>query len=295
MNRHLLALTLASVLLFPAAASAQVTDYNIFEEDFLTQSGPGTVTSNPNGWTFTANLTTATSNTDDSVSVTAPTGTLYVMDTTSPGSSPATYTYQQGFATQSAMEAVFPIAPGTQQYTFGLFSSSLGQDQGTLSFPPVPTYPSAIPSFTNYAAMQSMNAAQNFTFTFSGFNVVTGLSEQDLFLDIYNAATNAEVFNDDFLSPTTTSVTLTGNTLQAGTQYYAVLDYSNRLDTGDFGFGDLNGDAGAGFPTVFAGLDYNTAAFFTTDSVAVPEPGTIPMFLAGVGLLVLGRRFLRRT
>ena len=141
-----------------------------------------------------------------------------------------------------------------------------------------------------------MNAAQQFAFTFSGFNVVNGLSEQDLFLDIYNASTNTEVFGDDFLSPTTTSVTLPANTLQAGGEYYVTLDYSNRLNTGDAGFGDLNGSAGAGYPTVFAGLDYNTSVYFSTASAtAVPEPATAPMLLAAVGLLVFGRRLLRRA
>jgi hypothetical protein len=296
MNRHLLALTCASALLFPAAASAQVTDYNIFEENFLTQTGPGTATSNANGWTFTANLTTATSLDTDSATVTAPDSTVYVMDTASPGSSPAVYTTQQNFSSQAALETAFPT---NSSYTFWLYSDA-GTDTGAITFPSVGTgagqisYPSATPLISNYAAMQNLNAAQDFTFTFSGFNVVNGLTEQDLFLDVFNADTSAEVFSADFLAPTTTGVTLAANTLQAGTDYYVVLDYSNRLDTGDFGFGDLNGNDGDGFPTPYVGLDLNTIAYFTTDSVAVPEPGTIPMFLAGAGLLVFGRRFLRR-
>jgi hypothetical protein len=195
------------------------------------------------------------------------------------------------------METAFPA---NSNYTFWLYSAN-GTDLGSITFPSEGTgagqisYPSATPLFTNYAAMQNVNTAQSFTFTFSGFNVVTGLTEQDLFLDVYNAETNAEVFSDDFLSPTTTGVTLAANTLQAGTSYYVVLDYSNRLDTGDFGFGDLNGNDGYPSPTPYVGLDLNTTAYFTTESLAVPEPGTVPMFLAGAGLLVLGRRFLRRV
>jgi hypothetical protein len=153
MNIRLLTLTLASALLFPAAASAQVTDYNIFEEDFLTQTGPGTATSDTNGWAFTANLTTPTSVDGDNGTLTAPDNTIYVLDTDSPGSTPTTFSYRQSFNSQSDMETAFPT---NSSYTFWIYSAA-GDDVGSLTFPSQGTgagqlpYPSATPLFNNYA------------------------------------------------------------------------------------------------------------------------------------------------
>jgi hypothetical protein len=276
-----LGLLLGAMLLFTLVphANAQVTDYNLFEEDFLTQTGPSTVTSDT--WAATANLTLANSTDASTVTVTPPNQSLYAL-IASP-TDPASYSYQATFANQASMEALFPRG---STYTYNVSGGNLGSDSGNLSFPASNTfdYPSAIPSFTNYSAFQNLNAEQAFTFTFSGFAALTGGSDQSLvFFNIYDAS-GAEIFSDNFLPASTTGVTVPGGTLTAGTTYTADLDYSNRQTTTDTGFSTSSGGVNP-----FGGLDYNTSAGFTT-AAPTPEPPVTWMLLAGVMILVWGRR-----
>ena len=270
----------ALVLALALPASAQVTGYNLFEEDFLNQTGPSTVTSNT--WAATANLTLSSS-TDASLVTVTPAGQSADALVASPTDA-TSYSYRATFFSQADMEAAFPRG---QVYAYNISGGTQGSDSGNLSFPSSTafTYPSAVPSFTDYSALQNLNVSQAFTFTFSGFTALTGSSDQSLlFLDIYNSS-GADVFSDDFLSASTTSVILPAGTLMAGATYTATLDYSNRQTTTDSGFG-----ASSGGVTPFAGLDYSTSAVFTT---AAPEPSMAGMLLAGILLLVLGRGLRR--
>jgi PEP-CTERM motif len=272
----------ALLLALHSTTEAQVTGYNIFEEDFLTQTGPSTVTSSD--WTFTANLTLANAGDASTVSLTAPSSTVYDL---SPNPTDATaYQYRQNFGAESDMTASFPTGA---TYSFAISGGGLGSDSGSLTFPPEGTdpgdlsYPSSVPIFTNYAAIQNINASQAFTFTFPGFDALTGVAQtSNLFLDIRDAS-GAVVFSDDFLPSTTTSVTVGANTFAPGTLYTASLDYSNRQTTDDDGF-TASGDG----VDPFAGLDYNTGLTFTTDFV--PEPSSAWLILVGVGFLALRRK-----
>jgi hypothetical protein len=274
---------LLTALTLAPRADAQVNGYNLFEEDFLSQTGSSTVTST--SWAATANLILNGSSDATAVDVILPDGTD---DSLLPNATnPTAYAYRQNFASQSDMESVFPP---NSVYSYSISGGAQGNDSGDLTFPQESSaagdisYPSAIPSFSNYSAIQNLNPSQAFTFDFSGFQALTDSSDQSLlFLDIYNAA-GVDVFSDDFLPATTTSVTLPAGTLLAETSYSVALDYSNRETTTDGGFADEIDP--------FVGLDYSTSADFTT---AIPEPAVSYLIVAGLGLLVVGRKFSRRS
>jgi len=287
MNRNLLTLIVAGLLSLPLAASAQVLDYNIFEEDFLDQTGPATASSS--SWVFTANLSTQNSTDLSSVTVTAPNSNVYnLTDTSAPDASPTNFVYQDSAASQSSLQSAYPL---TGTYTFATVGNNLPSDSGSITVPNDLSYPSSLPIFTNYASFQNANAAAALTFTYSGYTPLTGQTQNSYeFVSVIDALTNQTVYSEALLPSSTTSFTVPAGTLSADTSYYAVLDYSNReYLPDDTGF-SLSNDSGV---TPFVGLDYSVTADFTT--AAVPEPTSVLMGLVGLGSLVFARRLLRRA
>jgi hypothetical protein len=263
---------------FLSLAKAQVANFDIFEEDFLNQTGDSTETSS--SWSFSARVFLTNPDDASSASVTAPDSTTYSL--TSNGASQPTYQYQQGFADQTSLQEQFPSGA----YTFGISGGTLGSDSGTVTLPSNGTlpFPSAIPSFTNFTAFQNLNASQAFTFTFAGFtNLTSGETSSNLFFTIFDASGDS-VFSESFLPSTTTSILLPANELASGEDYTAALVYDNRVTEADAGF-----DLSSGGVNGTAGYDYNTSAAFST--APAPEPSIWAMLILG-GLVSMGlRRF----
>jgi hypothetical protein len=129
-----------------------------------------------------------------------------------------------------------------------------------------------------------MNASQSFTFHFSPDITGPDATSSFVFFRIFDETLGKSVFDAGFLPSTTTTVTVNGDTLNAGDTFIYELDYSNRNEPAD--------TAGADFPPEL-GFDIRTDGVFTTAATSpVPEPRGYAAVLAGVllGLFVLTRR-----
>jgi hypothetical protein len=183
---------------------------------------------------------------------------------------PTLYEYGSNlFPTRAAMAAAFPFG----QYTFSA-TNGLGTDTASFDYS-ADAYAQTLPYLTgtDFSALQGLNAGSAFTFHFSTFTPAAGVSDAFQFLTIYDANTNAVVTSFDFLSPSTTSVTLAANTLQAGHDYSYELNFSDRVGVA------VTGSSASGL----LGFDVRTSGLFTT--AAVPEPSTLLLTIIGTGLL----------
>jgi hypothetical protein len=232
-----------------------------------------------NGAFYSADLNTSIPNSYTSVTMTYP----------GPGSplnipqvSPTDYHYQTSlFATEAAMNTAFP----TGTYTF---QGVNGPTTDTANFLyAADDYSQSTPYLTgnDYSSLQGMNASQAFTFHFSPFVTGSTANFSYIFFTIYDETTSTTAFNEGFLAPTTTSVTVPANTLTPGHLYDYEVDYSNR---------DTVTGTGATFAPQL-GFDTRTDGLFST--AAVPEPSSLVLlsFGVGIGTAVMLRRRARTS
>ena len=267
---------LGLLLLTTPALRAQVTSVPIFETAYTQQTGPTTVTST--GFAFDARIFETNPGDVGTATLTYP----------GPGS-PGTYSAATGtppvldfnsglLATQAALNTAFPLGTYTTRYTGG----TVGTGTVTTAFTQT-AFAGSTPTFTNFSGFQNLNAAQSFTASFNSFVTGSVANESDIFFNIYNATTNANVFGDEFQPSNLTSFSVPANTLMPGTAYYAQLDFSNRINsTNANGIGnDL-------------GFDRTTTLNFTT-AAPVPEASTtvslgLLLALGLGGVVVAGKR-----
>ncbi len=160
----------------------------------------------------------------------------------------------------------------TGTYTFDLPAGSqpeaiVSQSYAGDAFPNVPLV-------TNLSTLQNLNAADSVTFDFEPMVVSPNATPGDnyIFFYIYNASTNALVYSDLGLDPTTADITVGGNVLAPGTSYYFNLVYDDRIvDTSDPSI------------TKTQFYDIGTTGFFATEAGVVPEPSTWAMLIVGFG------------
>jgi hypothetical protein len=256
-----------------SSAQAQVTAVPLFVTQYNDQTGANTVVfdqyafserlQETNAGDVTGNITLDYPGSGSPATYAAPTG-----------SSTAAFYSPSGFSSVADLEASYPHGDYTTSYTGPSISGSDTVNWTTDAFP------TSTPQFDagSYNALQGLNASTSVTLNWNAFTgALSGGDNNGLvFLDIYNASTNASVFNDDFAPSSTTSAYLSGGTLAAGTSYYAVLDYSNRL-----GSTDANG------VNTSVGFDNSTTLDFTTAAAPAPEASSIVSMavLLCVGLL----------
>lgn len=174
-------------------------------------------------------------------------------------------------------------------YPFGTYSITATGPAGTQTANVPYTadhFTSDIPYVTNFGDLGGLDPSQAFTFYFPAFTPDPAASEAYTFLTIYDAATSVAAYSWNFLSPTTTSVTLPAGALLSNTGYFFDLIYENRI---------VGTDAANGTFTAQL-FDVRTDGDFTTGStVAVPEPAALGVFAFGamlIGAFVgLRRRF----
>jgi hypothetical protein len=188
-----------------------------------------------------------------------------------------TYEYSPDFyTTRAEMDTNFPT--GTYTLTANNINTS---DADTTMFDySADAYAHSLPYLTgtNYSDLQGMNPAEAFTFGFSPFVKDALATDPELFFTIFDAATNAPVFEFDFQPDTTTGVTLPANTLLANHAYGYDLDFSDRLTVTSNG---ADNDALLVF-------DVRTDGTFVTGEV--PEPAAAMLLVMGVPALLVRRR-----
>lgn len=176
------------------------------------------------------------------------------------------------YATLGDMHAAFPF--GTYTITA---SGPAGTETANVPYA-ADHFTSGIPYVTNFGDLAGLDPTQQFTFQFPAFTPDPAASESYTFLTIYDAATSAAAFSQDFLPPSTTSVTLPAGTLLPDTGYFFDLIYENRL----VGTDPVNGTFTAQLFDARTDGDFTTAS----DAVAVPEPAALGVF--GFGALLVG-------
>lgn len=274
------AVALGAVVAIMATASpvrAGIVFVDQFRNDDYTQTGDGNSLTY-NGAFFGARLTSDNPNEYDSVQLSYSGPDSPVALSVNP-SVPNLYEYVSVlFPNRAALDAAFPV--GTYTFTAGNVS---GTDTAVYAYTN-DAYALTLPYLTgtNYSDLQGFNAGTAFHFQFSPFAPHSATTDAYQFFTIYDTATGNVVFSEDFLPPSTTSVTMAANTLEAGHSYTYELVFSDRVTvptTGSFFDGQL-------------GFDVHTSGSFTT-AAAVPEPSTLLM--TNIGGSLLGCVWLRRS
>jgi hypothetical protein len=266
-RKHIVAgCTAAGAVLFALGATtlpavAQVDNYVLFKSIYNQQTSPSA---------FSTYLTAFDVRLFEAAAGDATTATLTYPGTGSPEDIPistystSTFDANSTLSTQAAMDAAFPVGTYTANWTAGTFGPGSASIDYTED-----AYADDTPLFdpSTFADLGSENAGQPITLDWNSFVTGSVADSSFVFLNIYNAGTDATVFSDTFLPATTTSLTIPADTLQPGTDYLASLDFSNRIS------GSSNG-----IPTTF-GFDRVTEAALDTTA---PEPGSLPLAVSAV-------------
>jgi hypothetical protein len=240
-------LTAFSRLSCPTVVQAQVVGVPLFVVQSNQQDAPGELTFN--GYYFSERVVETNPGDIDFVSLAYPGSGGSIPYDAPTGSNTVAFDNSSYYPSVADLQTAFPFGQYTTTYS-GTFSGSDTVNYAANNFP------TSNPEFdlNGFDILQNFNAGSNETITFEPFTgYLTGSSESSfVFLDIYNTATGAEVFADDFLPVGTTSIQLPAGTLSAGS-YEAALIFSNRV----------NSDDNNGVDTT-VGSDYQTYTYFST-------------------------------
>jgi hypothetical protein len=280
-HRNLVSLALPVLALCSLAttAHAQVTGVPIFFTNYYQQTD--SVTTVYNGSNFDARL--FETNTADVVSA-----TLTYPGPASPGTyaattySNTTLDYGMNELSTAALQTGFPFGTYTVDYsggTAGTGSASASYTQNAFSS----TIPTLTP--TTFTGLQGLDTSQPFTIAFNTDMPIPASTENDVFVNIFDAGTGTIAIGQGFLPSTTTSFFVPANTLAPNTSYNVHVIFSDRIST-----------TSSGVDTTL-GFDQDTSAAFTT--AAVPETSTtvsLGLLLAlGLGGVVVAARCKKQS
>ncbi len=187
------------------------------------------------------------------------------------------------------LEADYPFGAYTAQASGGSGtpnpSTAVGIDYTTEAYGNTPALTSG-----SFNALQGLNPALSDTVNFNAFTPSVNANLSYIFLNVYLVSTGADVFSEDFLPSSTTSVVIPGGTLAANTAYSYELNFDDRIEGTDTN--------GSGIPTQQE-FDTRTFGDFSTGNLvaATPEPSSLALGLTVLGLLVhwLRRKSIRES
>jgi hypothetical protein len=162
-------------------------------------------------------------------------------------------------------------------YTLQAFGAGSPSSQVAIDYTSDPFGNTPALTASSFTALQGLNASSPDTVDFNGFTPVGGATQSFVFFTVTDVNTGTAVFSDSFLPSSTSSVTIPGGTLAAGTAYSYDLIYDERID----------GTAGI---STFALFDNRTEGDFTTALVATPDPSSLALSLTVLGFLALRLR-----
>jgi hypothetical protein len=263
---------LAIVIAGSATANAQLTFVGTFRNLVYGQSSPGSAAFVGAFFSADANFTLPGQYT--AANLTYP--VLPSGATTIPLSavSPTDFATSQGFTTQAAMDAAFPM--GT--YTFDVTGGSEPSQMVDVDYN-IDAYTADIPllSDTSFGALIGLDTkSSSLTLAFNAFTPAEPATVAFTFFSIGGSQSCG------FLDPSATSCTIDPSALAPGTTYTWELDFSDRIET----------PQGDGLVT-YTDFDVRTDGVFTTAAAAAPEASTWAMILTGFAGLAFAAR--RRT
>ena len=274
------ALAAAGLVGFMGAANAQLHDFDVGINQSFNQTSDTTADMEQAFFSSRAMFTNSNDYTAPGTLTIPGGGTRSLTDLGNPAELAFQQTFINGSSSLSDAQAVY----NTGTYQFDLPAGNKPEASGQMSYDG-DAFPNT-PLVTNLSTLQSLNAADSATFDLNGMMVSPNATpdENFIFFYIYNASTNAPVFSEIFLAPTTSDIVVNGGILAAGTSYYFNLVYDDRI------VGTTGGDTPVRTTQFY---DIGTTGFFATGgSAPVPEPSTWAMLVvgfAGLGFMVRRR------
>jgi hypothetical protein len=234
-------------LLSAEAARASVQVYDLFFSGYYAQLGSGSV-SEPS---YAAAARVIATNPTDLVSATAsvPGGGTLIL----PNVSDLEWIhFSPIFGTAGAMLAAYPAGV----YTYNIAGGTLGNLSGTLQRPVSALFPAEVPVFedSTFFGAEGSNPSNDLVLEFNSWTPVAGANESLTFVTVFDANTNAVVFNSQQGAEATSEVIPAG-TLEPLKPYIAAVYFSSRVATQPAGLGGARS---------LVGFDRVTSFFFQT-------------------------------
>jgi uncharacterized protein (TIGR03382 family) len=257
-------------------ASAQVTSYDAFRSQFMTQSSDSAPTS-VDAYQFATRIFLTSPDDADSGTLTDPNNNAYSM-TPQPGN--FLFYGDASSANQSSEDSTYP----TGMYTYTLNGGTNGYDGNSATLQVMPTdFATTVPYLTGntYSLLQGFDPSQSLALNWGDFADALGTSDRETFFSITNVATGVTVYSNSNGADVYTGDEISAGELEANTTYQYSIFFSSRFSENNGITYPNNAFFGAGSLSSF---DIGTSGTFTT----APEPITLAVF--GVGLLALRRR-----
>lgn len=218
MKNHTLLAAAAAASWYATSALADLTYFEAARWRVFTQNSDAPPAAH-NSFGFTGRIFTNTANQVQNGTVETPLTTVYV---TKPEGSLITGYSHFGFATESALDVLYP----TGTYTFTLTNGPRAGDTDTLVFND-PGWPDAIPAVTGttYSDLQGADVTKPITLTWASFDAPGTHTSIQTYLNLRNLTTNTGVFGQQGKPDVFRSKTFAANTLEAGHEYQFQLSF----------------------------------------------------------------------
>ncbi len=269
----------ATLLLFGGdPAKADITSFDIGFNLENNQTGPSTVSPYGTFFSVYAYIPAAGDYTTGTLTYPGPGSP----QTLSPGdfAGPNVFYQTPYLADQAALDAAYPIGTYTGQASGGTGtpqpSSTVGIDYTASAYGNTPALTAG-----SYSALQGLNPALSDTVNFNAFTPNVDANLSYIFFNVYDVGTGTDVFADNFLPSSATSLVIPGHTLAANTAYSYELIFDDRIEGTDAN--------GSGIATQQE-FDTRTFGDFTTGSASVPEPSSLALGLTVLGFMALRLR-----